>query len=341
MGDIMTTNGTQSAIQRASDFASRLYSGAMTAEDERALEVWLAEHPSHQAEYQAVLDTWYNMGELAEDNDVLAYAQEPADALDRPVWPKLAMAAGVVLAAVVGLFSFNFSEPELMRYVTAVGEQKTVTLSDGTAMTLNTNTQVLVDYTDGYRRAILDRGEAFFEVAKDASRPFGVDIGAHKVTVLGTSFNVYKTPLALQVAVTEGMVVLHRKEDDLGSNKVPNEGALLKKQGLYLLKPGYLLSFDDQSGVEPVLTHDMSQVANNSNWRHGSIRFDKVPLSQVVGELNRYSRKKILVEDHDVMDIDVSAVVHLDDLSGALDGLERGLPLQITYYSDRIVVTGK
>src|SRR5690606_13001818 len=103
----------------------------------------------------------------------------------------------------------------LDRYATEIGEQKTVQLSDGSELVLNTNTRVLIDYTDSKRRAILDQGEAYFKVAEDAQRPFSVDAGVRSIAVLGTEFNVQKTGGGLTVAVVEGLVAVHRPEEKL------------------------------------------------------------------------------------------------------------------------------
>lgn len=331
----------QSPTQRASDFAARLYSGVMTADDERELEAWLAEHPSHKTEYQAVLDTWYQMGDLGSDREVLAYGQKESANDSDWYWPKLAMAAGVFLAVAVGLFSIFDTEPELMRYATAVGEHKTVTLNDGTKLTLNTNTQVVIDFTDDYRRAIVDKGEAYFDVAKDAGRPFRVDVGSHSVTVLGTRFNVYKSSEQLEVAVSEGMVAVHQKENGWGANRVPPPEAVKQEFGQYLLEKGSIISYKNQANDEPTIQQDLEKVLQRSSWRTGFISFNNRPLSEVIGQINRYSRKKILIEDSNIMGLKVSTVVHLDDLESNLDGMAVAFPLKVTRHSDRIVLTGK
>jgi len=94
------------------------------------------------------------------------------------------------------------------QYRTAIGEQRLVRLSDGTRVSLNSDSQVVVDYDTVQRRVRLKRGEAFFEVAKDMERPFIVSAGAREVTALGTAFVVRYEEGRTAVTLVEGKVAV-------------------------------------------------------------------------------------------------------------------------------------
>src|SRR5262249_47175706 len=94
------------------------------------------------------------------------------------------------------------------RYSTPVGGIDNVALADGSRMTLNTDTRIRVALTETERRIELDKGEGFFEVAKDPSRPFVVYAGNKRVVAVGTKFSVRRENDDVEVIVTEGRVRL-------------------------------------------------------------------------------------------------------------------------------------
>ena len=100
------------------------------------------------------------------------------------------------------------ADTSLMQLTTSVGERKTVTLPDGSEVTLNTDSELIVRYTSDHRRVILERGEVLFDITGESSRPFTVELDTRSSTVLGTRFNIRKLPgYELSVAVFEGTEV--------------------------------------------------------------------------------------------------------------------------------------
>lgn len=344
---------------RAADFAARAYSGSATPDDVQELERWMSEDPENREEYKQVLETWDFMDELCDHLDKLEVEKPEAtpSVLDhKPVrkWPKLAAAAGFMLAAsivILTLYSSNTPEKieQLASYTTRTGEQKTVELDDGSTMVLNTNSRVLVDYSTSVRKTIIDRGEVFFEVVKDPLRPFVVDTGARSITVLGTSFDVLKAGMDLEVSVVEGLVAVHRSEKlvtldsaavDLNTHSLTDIAA---DSDSFRLSAGIKARFtgtfaSDLAGIE---VSELSEIENFPSWRYGSIRFNDRPLYEVVRELNRYTRRKVLIEDSRVMDLKVNVVFQLDEVESVLHKMEGVLPLRVTRYPDRIVIVGR
>ncbi len=133
-------------------------------------------------------------------------------------WIRGTLAASLVLAAAGALTWYvSTSGPY---YHTAVGGIASVPMSDGSKVTLNTESAIRLAVSETERRVQLERGEAFFEVAKDPNRPFVVSAGNKRVIAVGTKFSVRRDGNDLRVFVTEGKV---RFEDDslLASAAVP------------------------------------------------------------------------------------------------------------------------
>lgn len=340
---------TNLATSRAAHYLARAYSGEMSVAEEQQFDAWLKESQKNRREYQAVLDAWDESDELLFFPEFANVEQGVGQGFDEVGetatrrkfgW---AVAASLILATCIGLLSYNqfTGEPKLIQHTTRTGEQRTLTLADGSVVTLNTNSRLLVDFSDQNRRVILDRGEAFFDVSKDASRPFTVEAGNRSVTVVGTRFNMNRAEGPLSVAVVEGAVVVHRKEDQILWNSQPNtiaENTRSGDQDQLLLTAGYVIDFGGDAVVKTV-TESMLQ--NYYSWREGIVRFDEEPLLEVVKELNRYTTKKLLIEDREVMDIHVSGVFDVGQLDDVIDGLEEMFPLRITRYTDRVVIMGR
>ena len=338
------------AEQAAADLA-RLYQVTTQAPN---IDSWQNQSSDYQRAFMESVEIMAELEALADDPDIAAAAGRPVSPGAREVktrnrWPQWAVAATVVLGVAVTFALWRadtgqtVSGTDVQRYVTRVGEQKTVALPDGSSITLNTGTQLLVEWLDQGRKVTLQRGEAFFDVAGDATRPFSVELGAQSITVLGTSFNVRAEPGGFELAVIDGLVAVHPITDKL----VGNEPTLELSEGGSEVVParsGYKVTADTlvryRSDVQTLAAYFESDVARFQQWRTGQLRFEYEPLMNVVRELNRYSAKKILIEDDRIMNMKVYALVSLERLDSALMGLEATMPIKITKHFDRIVIVG-
>ncbi|MDM3869771.1 FecR domain-containing protein [Porticoccus sp. W117] len=335
---------------RAAEDTVRLFSGERSTKDLDDLSGWSERQCQHS---QCLYDTWRLLAEmdgLKDDQELLSLATKPRSWLgSNGIRNGLTAVAATVLLAVAVIFGTEWLNPvetqsnKVLRYVTQVGEQKTVDLPDGSAVTLNTSSVVLVDYSDTARRLVLDRGEAFFTVAKDAARPFTVELGSRSVTALGTAFNIYLLPEKFTLAVTEGVVSLHRKEEtvsqtspQLDANK--DKPLTVKQPNQLRISAGTIAEYELES--QQLTARYSDDIDNFQSWRSRIIRFDAEPLFKVVKELNRYSAKKILIEDDSVMNLPLYSTVHLDHMNEALGVFERALPIKVMHRFDRIVIVG-
>ncbi len=334
--------------QQAAEFVVRSFSGNATVDDELELEAWLAADERHRVEYRQVLDTWDQVavlyGEFTDDGD---HASKRLWGKGLAAWqPWTAVASLALVALVFGFWAAwhnDGRDARFSRYATAVGEQRTVALPDGSTVELNTDTRLIVDYSAGYRHLILDKGEAFFDVAKDRHRPFTVNSGAQSVTALGTKFNVKRIETELTVAVVEGVVAVHQARDLEGvadiiaGQAVPGGMATQDVEGQYRLEAGAVAMF---TGVSQAVTQtEMPDIERIHSWREGLLRFDGERLEHVVSEFERYMVRDIEIDAPATGDLKISGVFRLDDEEGIWRGLELVLPVRVYDYPDRVVIT--
>lgn len=205
-------------------------------------------------------------------------------------------------------------------YKTAVGEISKASLPDGSELQLNTNTELHVRFDD-YQRAIeLIHGEAFFEVAKDPSKPFVVMVGRDSVTAVGTAFSVDASLQgSTEVLVTEGKV------------RVKNER---NEQPVYL-----------ESGQKALVQDDDYQVSHNNDldsqlaWRDQELVFQGESLDKVIQEINRYTPLTLKLMDPDIASIPVGGFFKTGDLNQLLQIFEYNLGVSYTQIGDEILLT--
>lgn len=250
-----------------------------------------------------------------------------------------AIAASVILSVLVGLLFIKPSHhmEKFDRYLTRVGEQREINLPDGSRVYMNTGSELLVMESDASRELVLRRGEAYFDVAKDVEKPFVVDAGGRKVTVLGTEFNIYREADRLTVSVAEGKVAVHKPGESILHESESNvqEERVVDNSGYrqWHVVAGQELTLDMATGKETL------QVFNKSNdWRSGQLKFHKTPLYLIVKELNRYSGRKILIEDDAIVGLEITASVQVDNLGVFLSGLEYSQGIRVINMPDRIVL---
>lgn len=231
------------------------------------------------AAFARVEKSWKAAHGLRNDPDIQALT---ADALTRhPPRPAnvqwrvtLPMAFAVaVMASVGGFLALGGLSPS---YQTRVGEQRLVPLSDGSDVRLNTDSKIRVRYRAGERRVILERGEAFFDVAHDTSRPFVVAADSAHVRALGTKFDVRRTPSGIGVTLMQGSVVVRQDGRPGETHLAPNQQLTVTAHGISAPRS--------------------TDAVDAASWTTGRLRFRNMPLSDAVAEVNRYSDRKLVLD---------------------------------------------
>lgn len=180
-------------------------------------------------------------------------------------------------AALAGGVFVATHRPE--HFSTVRGELRRVPLADGSVAEINTDTAIEVALTSRMRRVRLQRGEAWFAVAKDARRPFVVQAADISIRAVGTAFSVYEAARGLEVLVTEGVVEASRAGDDRRLSVEAGSRLTVGPGGRF------------------IVAEDGAAIARNLAWRAGQIDLDGRTLADAAAEFNRYNRRPIVIAD--------------------------------------------
>lgn len=326
--------------EQAAFWAVRTASPHCTPEDRRAFELWRRADPAHAAAYQrtqkanAFVDRHVDHEILKDLADRMRARTEPEKAtllrpLWRPTWNAAAIAASLMLVfgGAIGTFTVMASKQAAIEttaeapasYETAIGERSTVTLSDGTVVTLNTNSRLSVAFTGKTRTVALLRGQAFFEVAKETARPFIVAAGGKRIVALGTAFDVrFDDADEVEVTLVEGRVAVDGVIENTGDRETAFSAPVE-------LSPGERLVA--RAGAAPDVAP--APVEDLTSWRKGFLVFRDRPLVDVIDEMNRYSTQQLIIDDDArLMAMTISGVFNASRAQDFISALEIMRPLE-------------
>lgn len=257
---------------------------------EAPLQDWLNADPRHRQAFQRASDLWDLLPGAAE----LGEEEAPARRTQAPRrWVPAAIAASLALLVGGGAISLYLDQPAA--FDTGVGEQRMATLDDGSRIALNTDSHVTAKLGRHERDISLDRGEALFDVAHDATRPFVVEAGGERITALGTSFVVRKDADRVRVTLLRGKVEVTQMGEPrrLVAVLMPGERVSVGRDGAVAL---------DRPPLDAIVA-----------WRRGELIFRDTPLSQAVAEMNRYGDQHLVVSDARLAALPISGVFATDN----------------------------
>ncbi len=290
--------------------------GDLTDRDKAAFSAWLEEGAEHRAVYAEVEAFWKAAGDLGA-HPLYAQTRRWASAeVGRRRFARRALAAGLAVAIVgAGVLAYLRQLPRPLAtqaFQTAVGQRATVTLPDGSQVTLNTDT-VVRTVADGERRLVhLDRGQAFFRVARDPGHPFVVAAAGRTVTALGTAFDVRVDDGELKVVLVEGKVRVQAASR-------PPSAAASTPMATDMSAGSQLVAHDD---TEWRLTP--TDVDRETSWLKGQLVFDDESLGDIVEEMNRYSTRRIVLADSNLAKYRLSGNFTPGDVHGFARMLRAG-----------------
>lgn len=193
-------------------------------------------------------------------------------------------------------------------HATGIGQRQTLALADGSRVELGPDAALDLRLGPRLRQLWLRRGQAHFQVAPDAARPFVVQAGGVAIRAIGTGFDVNLLGDCAVVTVTEHSVAV-------------TAGAAAP----LVVEAGWQVSCS-ADGPTPARTVDLQA---ETGWRHGRLVFDAAPLRQVLQQIGRYRRGRILLIDPDLGAMPVSAVIDTADAGAALNHLAASLPIRL------------
>ena len=224
----------------------------------------------------------------------------------------LALAATLVL--VVGSMS-TWAYLQRGTYTTDIGEQRSIVLKDGSTVELNSNSTLRVRYGDDERHINLVKGQALFEVAKDAKHPFIVQTDRTRIRAIGTQFDVYRKTHGTVVTVVEGRVAVsgsvvpaRRESSDGGEDRAPQPPPSISAQpGELLLAAGEQITV---SAITPakadIQAPHKANIAAATAWTSRMLIFDATSLPEVAEEFNRYTARRLVIASQQLDDFHVS-----------------------------------
>jgi transmembrane sensor len=301
MGEVHRLPNPEDTEREASDWFARMNADDVTADDQARFESWLRAHPCNGKAYAELTATWNELVRSAplvravHFGQVMNAASAPSARASR--WLVGAVAATVAAIVISVTWSF-YKQQENTRFQTAIGEQVAVMLPDGSSFNLNTNSRVDVDYSERSRVIHLERGEAYFNVAHDAHRPFWVHAGDRWVRAVGTAFNVYLRPAGVQVTVSEGTVNV---VDANGGESPPADAVYAKSAAAVTAGE----QADAQGNADVIRALNATELNRSLAWRKKSLYFHDEPLGNIVNELMRYTSLKIEVVDDSLRQLPV------------------------------------
>jgi transmembrane sensor len=297
-------NGVREA---AIDWWLKQTGGGLTKKEQSAFEAWLAENEAHRDAYST----------LSALGDFMTSRWPGAGPQRKTRRRRRRLAAAVSAAALAFLFYDDISLWLRSDLLTGPGETRQTTLSDGSRIELDARSAIALHYSQTQRRVTLLEGEAWFDVAPDATRPFVVEAAGGTTTALGTAFDI-----ALESGRARVTVASHSVRVSSGAGEV-------------IVEEGQESAYDAREAAKPARA---ANVGRATAWRRGRLMFEDRPLGDVVRALERYHRGFVYFVDPALRARRVTGVFNVDDPIAALDEIETSLGLHATHVTRYLTI---
>ncbi|MAO54653.1 MAG: iron dicitrate transport regulator FecR [Rhodospirillaceae bacterium] len=305
----------------AQDWFLRLREPGATEADRRAFDTWYAADPRHAHVYDEIVALW---------RDIAPLDPALADGRRTPANDNRArrFVLGGLIAACLALFAVGAAWDLPIRLqadnLTAVGEQREVTLPDGSVAFLNTDTAIAVDFSGPGRRVTLLKGEALFKVAKNTARPFDVEAVDGRARAVGTAYAVRDLGDRAQVTVTEGTV---RVTSPIGEDL----------ESAVTLTAGDRVTYR-RGGAPETIERSPTGETSALAWQRGMIVLDGTRLDDALAEIGRYRPGKILLLADPAKVQPVTARLAISALDGGIRALAATHGLTVTQVTDFLMI---
>jgi len=320
----------------AAEWLLRLQDPDLSLEDTLAWQDWLRASPKHAEAFARIEEVSLAAQTLSERIPIPR--PRHSGLIPRP-GPKalLATAASFLVVLTLAMTAARFTRnwwsvtPTLV-LSTTVGENRTFVLEDGSRLTLGGSSQVKVRMSKRVRSLDLQRGEAYFVVAKNPNRPFRVDAGDARITAVGTQFDIRRESDREIVVVTEGRVLVEPM-----AHLVP---VTILREFEPNLRPIRLPAGEQTTARSAGISTPtkMSDAAAVTAWQSDRLIFELEPLRYVVQDVNRYSARSIVLADDGTGNLLITGSLTMDNIPGWIESLERAFNLQAVEDGEHILL---
>jgi len=316
----MIESALKNARLRAADWLiERVETESWTPEIQAEFDAWLAESPANLLAFWRAEDSWKRAGLIGE-----LYSPPTRSIGGNPTWRVMRKATGFVAAIVVAVGTvFLLRAPQGKTYSTPVGGQKTIALLDGSKIELNTDTELQFD-ADNQRQVTLLRGEAYFRIRHDSSRPFVVIAAGRRITDLGTEFSIRNDTSRIEVALVKGRARVDQDAGWIGTRSA-------------VLTPGdtAVATADSVS----VVRKQIRELESALSWRQGLLVFHHTTLAEAAAQFNRYNREKLVIADASTAREEIRGTFRANDAVAFANMAKVVMGLQIESHGDEIVLS--
>jgi len=317
------------------------HDGGLTPAEENEFAHWLGSDSRHKAAFERLAAGSLALDRLRELRSANTSAIDP----DLPLVPRrrnvgwLPVGLAAAAAIAIGFLSVNRGPPQFFTdsTATAVGVIGKMNLPDGSLIELNSEAALSVAFTPTERRVRLQRGEAHFSVAKNAARPFIVEVSGVAVRAVGTAFNVRLGPGTVEVLVTEGKV---RVDDSKGSSLLalpPDSASPVLNAGEQVIVP----SAPARQVPAAIVRVDSAGVSRLLAWQEKTLVFDPTPLREIVAQFNRTNHHKLVIDDGAISNLRVGGSFKASDPDTFVRLLEANFGIVADRGQDRTVLRAR
>lgn len=345
-------------LREGAEWLMRLSGEALGDEEIAAWIQWYEVDPDNGLAFEEMQTLWRNLDQLEQPG--LA-AQHPSRQKQRDVgmsgvlrkflaffttpglpcrktfaWSSLLATASVALLALVMVSTPTVLPPD-GTMGTALAENREAVLPDGSTVALGAQSSLALEYAPAARRLKLTNGQAYFNVARDKTRPFTVDTGDIQIRAVGTAFDVRKNEGRVAVTVTEGIVdIITDQPSRRTTDAASDPGNAANPSRPIRVAAGYQLIWDKGSSGEEhndgrKKTLQLSQVdtAGMTAWREGRLEYVNEPLSVVIADVNRYSSRRLVIEGTDLGTLNFTGTILVDSIDDWLTAIQLSFPVSV------------
>ena len=330
-------NDNDQAKSEARAWHVLLLSGDATEADRDRFRIWLRVDQRNAEAFHELDAIWMSLDLIDdietlqivdEENEPAAHANNPMIAAWRSAGPRRSFVLAGIGAIIAGATGFaiiaQHAPVSQERYATRTGEIRTVVLADGSTVTLGAESIMTVQLSKKHRDVSLEVGRGYFDVEPNQTTPFRVTVGATEVMVLGTEFEVNRGDANVRIAVAEGLV-------EVGASAQTDEIRQQLSAG-----QGVLATLNGQVSAQ----YEVDAAAVQT-WRSGRLSYVDVRLSDIITDVNRHRREKVIIQDPVVGELRITASFAADKSDAFLKGLEISEPIRLDRSSGQVAIVSE